>query len=177
MKKYLTEQEILEKLDIPDWRHMSKNKVTAFISSLPYMEQEVAIAAIEQFPNFVDLSKTIVTALTDSYNVAIDHIAKSHQHELDDQKRAIDSLDNLLNQSNISDAVRIEAIHAMVTISNTIAERSDRYERRIYKIQKTFTYGLGVVAVLAAGVIGYNVISQNNDNDNNVDCIEDNSND
>ena len=46
MKKYLTEQEILEKLDIPDWRHMSKNKVTAFISSLPYMEQEVAIAEL-----------------------------------------------------------------------------------------------------------------------------------
>ena len=177
MKQYLTEQEILEKLDIPDWRHMSKNKITAFISSLPYMEQEVAIAAIEQFPNFVDLGKAIVTALTDSYNAAIDHIAKSHQHELDNQKRAIDALDNLLNQPNTSDAVRIEAIHAIVNISNTIAERSDRYERNIYKIQKAFICGCGAVAVLAAGVIGYNIISQNNDDDDNVDYIEDNSDD
>lgn len=43
MKKYLTEQEILEKLDIPDWRHMSKNKVTAFISSLPYMDKRLLL--------------------------------------------------------------------------------------------------------------------------------------
>lgn len=40
--KQLTEQEVLEILDIPDFRHMSKDKVMKFASELPNMDPQVA---------------------------------------------------------------------------------------------------------------------------------------
>ena len=47
-----TEQQVLKKLDIPDFRHLTKEKVIAFATMVPKMNPEVAKKALEQFPNF-----------------------------------------------------------------------------------------------------------------------------
>ena len=47
--KVLSESQVLEKLDIPDFRHLSKDKIMTFFSMLPSMDPEVAKKAIEQF--------------------------------------------------------------------------------------------------------------------------------
>ena len=48
--KQLTEQEVLEILDIPDFRHMSKDKVMKFASELPNMDPQVAKSCIVAIP-------------------------------------------------------------------------------------------------------------------------------
>ena len=60
MKKNLTEQQVLKKLDIPDFRHLSKDKVMKFASMLPNMDPEVAKKALEQFPEFAKTSKEML---------------------------------------------------------------------------------------------------------------------
>ncbi len=44
-----TEQQVLKKLDIPDFRHLTKEKVIAFATMVPKMNPEVAKKALEQF--------------------------------------------------------------------------------------------------------------------------------
>ena len=56
MSKTITEQKGLNKLDILDLRHITKDKVMGFESMLPDMDPEVAKKVLEQFPEF---AKTI----------------------------------------------------------------------------------------------------------------------
>ncbi|WP_156951394.1 hypothetical protein [Lacrimispora aerotolerans] len=46
MSETITEQKVLNKLDIPDFRHMTKDKVMGFASMLPDMDPEVAKKAL-----------------------------------------------------------------------------------------------------------------------------------
>ena len=48
----LSEKEVLKMLEIPDFRHMTKDKVMAFTSLIPQMDAEVAKTALRQFPDF-----------------------------------------------------------------------------------------------------------------------------
>ena len=48
MANQLTEQQVLNKLGIPDFRHLSKNNVMQFASILNEMDPAVAVKALEQ---------------------------------------------------------------------------------------------------------------------------------
>lgn len=62
MSKILTEAQVLEKLNIPDFRHLSKDNIMSFASMIQNMDPEVAKKALEQFPDF---TKTVLDALKD----------------------------------------------------------------------------------------------------------------
>ena len=60
MKRMLTEQQVLKKMDIPDFRHVTKDKIITFASMLPNMDPEVAKKALEQFPDFAKTSLEVM---------------------------------------------------------------------------------------------------------------------
>ena len=49
MNRTLTEANVLKKLDIEDFRHLTKDKVITMASMLDRMDPEVAKKALEQF--------------------------------------------------------------------------------------------------------------------------------
>ena len=55
MNKQLTEQQVLHKLEIPNFRHLTKDKVMTFASMLHNMDPIVAKKALEQFPEFAKM--------------------------------------------------------------------------------------------------------------------------
>lgn len=58
--KYLTEKQVLKKLGIPNFSHLSKDNFIKFVSMLPNMENEVATKMLDQFPNFADTSREVM---------------------------------------------------------------------------------------------------------------------
>ena len=56
----LTEQKVLKKLGIEDFRYLTKDKVVKMANMLDKMNPEVAKKAIEQFPNFSNTMKEIL---------------------------------------------------------------------------------------------------------------------
>ena len=56
MKYTISEKKVLKKLGISDFRHMTKDKIVKFANMLPYMDKEVALKALEQFPEYKDMS-------------------------------------------------------------------------------------------------------------------------
>ena len=58
--KYLTEKQVLKKLGIPNFLHLSKDSCIKFVSMLPNMENEVATKMLDQFPNFADTSREVM---------------------------------------------------------------------------------------------------------------------
>lgn len=77
--RYMSEKALLRQLDIPDFRHMTKEKVRIFASSLPYMDREVALKALEQFPDFAKLANELVSNLSKMVQTAFSQNASSTQ--------------------------------------------------------------------------------------------------
>ena len=60
MGRPLTEQQVLKKLKIEDFRHLTKDKVIAMASMLDKMDPEVAKKSLEQFPDFSKTMKAVL---------------------------------------------------------------------------------------------------------------------
>lgn len=100
MSRTLTEQEVLKKLGIPDFRHMTKDKVVTFATMLPKMDPDVAKKALEQFPEFAKTATEIVsyykemvekgfdkdTASVNSFYLTCDSIVETLKEQLQDEK-------------------------------------------------------------------------------------------
>ena len=54
--RLMSEKEVLQKLGIPDFRHLSKKTAVQFISSIPQMDPEVAKKALDQFPELANMA-------------------------------------------------------------------------------------------------------------------------
>ena len=63
-KKYYSEEAVKKALQIDSFRNLSKEKVMEFTSIIPYMEKEVAMEVIKQFPVYVDFAKTVIEHYT-----------------------------------------------------------------------------------------------------------------
>ena len=68
LKRQISEKDLLKLLDIPSFRHMSKDKLVSFVSALPEIDPEVAKKALEQFPNFT----SAMVEITGRYKEIID---------------------------------------------------------------------------------------------------------
>lgn len=55
MLRRLSEKQVLKKLNIPDFRHLTKEKAIQLASMIPQMDPEVAKKALEQYPHLIDL--------------------------------------------------------------------------------------------------------------------------
>ena len=78
MTRTLSEKKVLKALDIPDFRHMTKDKVVEFASMLPRMDPEVAKAALAQFPEYAQTMKD----LAQTYREEVSEAATSNETQL-----------------------------------------------------------------------------------------------
>ena len=101
MKYTLSEKKVLKKLGIPDFRHMTKDKVMSFATMLPYMDPEVAKKALEQFPSFKDLAGDMVTQYKAIVDKAFEENRISQQTFYDACNSIIQSLQEELRDEHI----------------------------------------------------------------------------
>jgi hypothetical protein len=58
MSNQLIEREVLQQWNIPDFRHITKDKIMTFASMLHNIEPEVAKKALEQFTEFAKMAES-----------------------------------------------------------------------------------------------------------------------
>ena len=58
-KRYVSEEAVKRALSIETFRNLSKEKIMEFASMIPYMDKDVAIALINQFPVYADFEKPL----------------------------------------------------------------------------------------------------------------------
>lgn len=153
MNKLISEEQLLHDLDIPDWRHMNKDKIIEFASSMRYLSPEVAKKAIEQFPNFSKMGNEIVSVLKESLDITNQENSKITNRILDENSKILNILEQRLNKPFISRKERDKLIDAMVYVSNNTVE--------LDKQNKNFlSQGLKVVGTVAslALIIGGSIL-------------------
>ena len=63
-KRYHSEEAVKKALKIESFRNLTKDKVMEFTSMIPYMEKEVAIEIIKQFPVYVEFAESAIEKYT-----------------------------------------------------------------------------------------------------------------
>lgn len=129
MSRTLSEQKVLELLDIPDFRHMSKDKIVEFALMLPRMSPEVAKAALEQIPEYVKLASEIVRTYKDVIDKMFEANATDTKAFYDACNSILSILDRQLHEKNITREERDSINDRMLTVAKMIGDKGAENKR------------------------------------------------
>lgn len=166
MSRALTEQKVLRKLNIEDFRHLTKDKVITMASMLDKMDPEVAKKALEQFPEFSNTAKEMLAGYKDTLDKGLESNKESVQLYYDACKSIIESLQKQLDDQNLSFEERKYIIDNMVEVSKMIGEKDSENKKFIVTMTVIGTMALGIVTVALTSALGGNTKIEANDVDN-----------
>jgi len=156
MSKALTETQVLKKLNIPDFRHLSRDNVMSFASMIQDMDPEVAKKALEQFPQF---AQTTIESLKDIKETAV----KVLDDDKDSTARFYDICDEItaalkasLSVDDLSFEEKKYYIEQMKEVAKMVADKDS--EGKKFKWSTLATYAVAAVVALgaAAALLGGN---------------------
>jgi len=158
MSQYLVSEEQVKKaLKIDNFRNITKAKIMDFVSLIPNMDKEVAIAIINQFPTYAETAGSMNTQL----NLMCDNILKSsdssHKEAINAYKKILDDLGEILKRENITEAERERITKNMIDIADRIAEKDTEEKKFLEKIYKYGASVIGATLILGAVILGVNV--------------------
>lgn len=154
-KRQLSEAQVKKMLGIDNFRQMSKAKVIEFISAIPQMDPEVAIKALEQFPELANMALGIAKETRESLVEALKTNERSSEASLAVINAVIDVLDKELQKEELTSNDRLHIVDCLMKLAQE--------SRNIHKDDQNFILKglailgsvvgatlLGVVAVLGA---------------------------
>ena len=157
MSRTLSEQKVLKKLDIPDFRHLTKDKIVAFASLLPQMDTEVAKKALEQFPNFASTSLEVMKEYKSILENAIVSNSETTKASIDMYNQLMISLQKMVDDENLTFDERVYILEQMKEIAILVDKKDTESKKTTLKIIGIAgTVALGLVAALSA-TLGSNV--------------------
>ncbi len=162
MRKTLPESKILKKLNIENFKDLTKDKVITMASMLDKMDPEVAKKALEQFPNFSNTVKEMLGGYMNILNKGIDANKESVKMYYDLCNSIIGSLQKMLDDENLSFEERKYIVDKMLEVSKMMGEKDSE--------NKKFNFALvaiGATAVLGAVVTVASVLGGNTKIDTN----------
>ena len=151
MSRSLTEATVLRKLDIPDFRHLTKDKVVSFVSMLPQMDPEVAKCALEQFPAFAETNLAIVSCLKDSLGTIVSGNAGNMDEFNARCHEALSALEVELKREDLTDEGRKMVIDGITGIIGAIGQKDSENKEFLSKLfSGLLRYGAIALVILAA---------------------------
>lgn len=153
-KRLLSEKEVLKQLNIPDFRHMTKDSLIAFVSKTSEMSPEVAMKALSQFPDFAKNLSEIIKEYQKIADKTIKSSDDSVKQIYENDKIILKSLAILLEKGdNLTTEERLFILKEMETISEREAYKDSEHKK--FLVQMFTIAGTVVVAVtgVAAAVL------------------------
>lgn len=150
MSNLLTEQNVLRKLGIEDFRQLNKEKSIQFISMLDKMEPEVAKTALEQFPEFSNISKEILSGYKNTLDKGIESNNASIKRVYDNYNAIILSLQKELERTDLSFDEKVYIFEQMKDIACKIDNKDSENKKWI----KGMAVVGGVIALAGIVVLG-----------------------
>lgn len=154
MGRLLTEQKVLKKLDIEDFRHLTKNKVITMASMLDKMEPEVAKKALEQFPEFANTAKEILADYKEILDKGLESNKESVQSYYDSCKSIITTLQKQLEDKNLLFEERKYIVDKMLEVAKMMGEKDSENKRFISIMAVISGITVSVIGVALASALG-----------------------
>lgn len=156
MSYTLSEKKVLKKLDISDFRHMTKDKIVQFASMLPNMDPEVAKKALEQFPEFKDLAIEVVHTLQQSVETAMKSNDDSQNAFYEACNRVIDDLNNHLSSSNLTPEQEQSIRSDIIRVLEMMSEKDSENKAHLLMTVRSFCVSAVVITLAAVSLLGGN---------------------
>ena len=149
----LTADQVKDYLNIPDFRHITRDKLIEFVSTIPDMDKEVAIKAIEQFPEFTGYAKVLVS----HYKLMCDAILKENgssvQAAMAGYKQTLDVLSDLAKE-DLSPADKRFFAERMVEVADKMAALDTSNKSFLSGVVKYITGFAGGTLIICATILG-----------------------
>lgn len=172
-RRYINENAVKKALKIDSFRNLSKEKVMQFASMIPYMDKEVALKIIEQFPVYADFGRAAI----EQYTKACDNILEKNEENqiavIHGYQTILDVLAKKIEKEDLSEEERKAITEDMITVADKIAEADLNNKKFLEKMGHLALWGFGVAIVGLAAVLGVNANIDGSD----MPELEDNSND
>ncbi len=171
----MTEKQLLKKLDIPDWRHLSKDKIAVFASNINKLDPEVAKAVLAEIPKFSETSLELVQKMQDSFKASISNVKEIDTLTLQNIQTLAERLEEQLPSA--TDELKPQYIDAIVKLANMEKDISESHKKfHIISFRNLAILGGGVILGIATS-LGVSASLRNNntssdDTDDDSDCID-----
>lgn len=150
MGRTLAEAQVLKKLDIVDFRHLTKEKVMSMASMLDRMDPEVAKKALEQFPEFANTMRQILSEYKQSLDEGLRQNAEGVKSCYATCDAIIVSCQKELEKENLSFEERSFILEQMVLIAKMKGDKNSEDKRFIVTMS---VLGLAAVGLTAGALI------------------------
>lgn len=157
MSRTLTESQVLKKLDIVDFRHLTKEKVISMATMLDKMDPEVAKKALEQFPEFSDT----MAQLFCEYKQLLDEGLKTNEDSVRSFYETCDEIivacQKLLDKEDLMFDERRFLLEQMVLVAQMKDSKDSQNKRFVVALWGIGLAGLGLAVTALATPLGTNV--------------------
>ena len=154
IKYRIDEKDLLKILDIPSFRHMTKDKLASFVSALPDIDPEVAKKALEQFPNFA----SAMTEITAHYKDVISECLEGSDADtaicLDACTAIIESIQRDLGKDGLSFEERERLIDKQIQVVQMMRSIDADGKRFRIDITRIGVVAFGFTALVLVTAIG-----------------------
>ena len=157
MGRTIDERKALKMLDIPDFRHMTKEKAVQLVSMLDRVDPAVAKAVLEQYPQFASVLLESARDWRENVGKALEENGKITHETAAAINAAISSLSGLLEREGVGEEERDRAAERMVELARLLSEVDKRNKDFILKVLGIGGTVLLGFAAVAAAVLGVNV--------------------
>lgn len=152
-KRYVSEEAVKRALKIDSFRNLSKDKIMQFASIIPYMDKEIAIAIINQFPEFADFGKTVISNYIQMCNNILEKATESQAQVIHGYQTILDALARRMDVESITEEERKSITEDMILVADRIAQADLQYKKFLDRLGTKVLWGvLGVVAIIGAGI-------------------------
>ena len=156
MGKLMNERQVLKKLDIPDFRHITKDHVITLTTMLDRVDPEVAKKALEQFPEFASLAREMVGEQKRIIDKAFEENAKGVEAYYAACNQIIDALGKQLEKDDLTPEERSEIIDNMLAVAENMSQKDSENKKFHMDAIKVFGGFAAVIGVAAIALLGGN---------------------
>ena len=153
----ITENDVKEYLGISDFRHASKDVLVKFVSSIPYINNDVAVKIIEQYPTYSTCAQAFVKHYTNLYDSMLKDNSACVEAAMKGYQTALESISEIAQLDNDSDEDRRLYAEKMVLIADKMAAL-DADNKTYNESISRFVGGLIAVCLfIGASMLGVNI--------------------
>lgn len=125
-KRYVNEKAVKRALGIDSFRNVSKDKIMEFASLIPYMDKDVAIAIINQFPVYADFGKATIEQYTQACSNILEKNKESQMAVINGYQTILDALAKRIEKENISEIERKSITEDMIAVAVRLLKQTYR---------------------------------------------------
>lgn len=164
----MSETRVLKKLNIIDFRHLTKDKVIKMVSMLDKMDPEVAKKVLEQFPKFSNTIKEMLTEYKEVLDKGLGFNNESVKAVYDKYNAVIASLQKELENEHLTFEQKKYILEQMRDIAEKVDKKDTENKRFIVGMATLSTLVVGGTVAVLASVLGGNTQIETDDIDKMV---------